>query len=569
MNQGIRLTVAFVLSFVVLFVFYRYYAPKPQLTNGTAQVQTVADQPGTPEQLTATQTGIQKQASAFETIAPEKDVAIETPTASIILTTKGGVLKSYELKNYRRTVKKDAALKNLLTETPDSNALFLGLKEDLGFNKDKIFKITKDETAENTRTIALEWQNNQIRIEKTFVFGALSTPYAAQVSYKVTNLSHEKLSLEPYFENTIRQKTEAQKRGGFLSSLSGAQSDLFARLYFKDNKLNNNADWKGFTSGMLDVGGIAWTAVADRYFILALIPDQRTVADSATNFDRQDDFTLTRLILKKTDVAPGESLEGSIATYVGPKILGEMAKLGVRLEASVDYGWFKILASPILWLMTFLHRLIPSWGVVIIALTVIIKLILHPVNKKSMTSMKAMQQLQPKLKELRTKYANDKPRQNQEVMQLFKTHKVNPMGGCLPMALQMPIYIILYKVLWNAVELYHAPFLWYKDMSAPDPYYIAPILMGVSMVLQQKLTPSATGDDAQQKMMMWMMPIMFTALMLFLPVGLVVYIFANTAISVVQQYLMRKNISLSALVMARIRGKKTEELVTHHRKAKD
>ena len=162
--------------------------------------------------------------------------------------------------------------------------------------------------------------------------------------------------------------------------------------------------------------------------------------------------------------------------------------------------------------------------------------------------MKAMQQLQPKMKEIKKKYADDKTKQQQEVMQLFKTHKVNPAGGCLPLLLQFPVYIALYKVLWNAIEIYHAPFMWiYADLSAPDPFYISPVLLGVFMFLQQKLTPTASTDPAQQKMMM-IMPVMFTVFMLFLPVGLVIYIFVNTVMSVVQQYMMKRDISSRDLI---------------------
>jgi YidC/Oxa1 family membrane protein insertase len=164
-----------------------------------------------------------------------------------------------------------------------------------------------------------------------------------------------------------------------------------------------------------------------------------------------------------------------------------------------------------------------------------------------------MQKLQPKLTEIREKYQNDRERMNLEMMNLFKSHKVNPMGGCLPMVLQMPVYIALYKVLYNAIELYHAPFFgFYRDLSAPDPYFISPVLLGIFMVVQQKMTPSATQDKAQANMML-MMPVMFSAFMLFLPSGLVIYIFVNTLMTVVQQYLHQHEMSFADLLR---RGKK-------------
>ncbi|MBU4484698.1 membrane protein insertase YidC, partial [bacterium] len=183
--------------------------------------------------------------------------------------------------------------------------------------------------------------------------------------------------------------------------------------------------------------------------------------------------------------------------------------------------------------------------------TILIKILLYPISHKSMKSMKRMQQLQPQLKKIKEKYGSDKQRVNVETMQLFKTYKVNPMGGCLPMVLQFPVYIALYKVLWNSIELFQSPFFWfYKDLSAPDPYYITPILLGFAMLAQQKLTPTVSADPTQQKMMM-LMPIMFTAFMLFLPAGLVLYILVNTLFTIAQQWMNNNDIK----VMDLLRGK--------------
>ena len=241
---------------------------------------------------------------------------------------------------------------------------------------------------------------------------------------------------------------------------------------------------------------------------------------------------------------------------MGPKKLDSLEKLKIGLEKSVNHGWFSFVALPLLWFLIFLHGFLGNWGLAIIALTFIVKLALHPINKKAMTSMKEMQKIQPQLKELQAKFKDNKERLNQEMMQLFKTHKVNPMGGCLPMILQMPIYIALYNVLWNSIELYHSPFIWfYKDLSAPDPYYISPVLLGIFMVLQQRLTPQAANiDPAQQKIMMFM-PLMFSVFLIFLPAGLVIYIFVNTFMSVVQQYMITHDLSFADL-LRKVRGKK-------------
>jgi YidC/Oxa1 family membrane protein insertase len=193
-------------------------------------------------------------------------------------------------------------------------------------------------------------------------------------------------------------------------------------------------------------------------------------------------------------------------------------------------------------LMKFFYRVIPNYGVAILLLTLLVRLIMFPLQHKSMKSMKKMQELQPYLKGLQEKYKNDKEKLNKEMMQFMKTHKVNPMGGCLPMLLQLPVFIALYKVLGNAVELYKSPFIfWISDLSSKDPYYVLPILMGIMMFLQQKMTPNPTMDPTQAKMMLFFLPVIFTIFMLSLPSGLTLYIMFSTLLGIVQQYMMNKN----------------------------
>lgn len=267
--------------------------------------------------------------------------------------------------------------------------------------------------------------------------------------------------------------------------------------------------------------------------------------------EKKDGKVFSEFRYATTSLAPGQEKEFHWTLYLGPKDPALLKSYGgAHLEKSIDYGFFGLVAIPILLVMKFFNSILGNWGLAIIALTVCIKLLLHPLTSKSMKSMKSMQELQPQLKKIREKYKNDRERLNAETMGLFRTHKVNPMGGCLPMLLQMPIYIALYKVLYNATELYHAPFFgFYQDLSASDPYFILPILLGVFMLLQQKMTPSM--GDATQAKLMYLMPIMFTGFMLFLPVGLVLYIFVNTVMTVVQQWMHRKDISLLDFVRSK------------------
>jgi YidC/Oxa1 family membrane protein insertase len=212
------------------------------------------------------------------------------------------------------------------------------------------------------------------------------------------------------------------------------------------------------------------------------------------------------------------------------------------LEKAIDFGMFDIIAKPLLYILKYLNKATHNYGLAIIILTIIIKIIFFPLTHKSYKSMKAMKDLQPKMMALKKKYKNEKERLNREVMNLYRTNKVNPLGGCLPLLVQFPIFIAFYWVLLGSIELRHAPFmLWIKDLSAHDPYYITPILMGASMFIQQKMTPTV-GDPTQAKVML-AMPIIFTFLFLKFPSGLVIYWLVNNVLQIFQQLYIDKRVS--------------------------
>lgn len=542
MNQETRILLAIVLS-VLIFVGYNHFFPQPLKPVPVAtQNQKVTSDDNSPATLTpapasAVQPAITTADPTFT--GEDKDILIETPKTKIVLSTKGGKIKSYELKDYKSAPGSAHAFKDILAETPDSFALGFGLKGYAELPEQPLYKVAEDQTIKGARRIVLLWQDNNVRVERTFVFGGPDSAYAIRHKYNVTSRVNTPFKVTPYIEHRLHQKPQ-KKTSGFLSFLKFEQPDDFGSTALKnDDSLTTQAVWSAFKDAPMQ-SDIHWAGITDRYFLIAGFSDQS--GPLSVEFKKQGDFLVANLFSKDDVLVPGSALTQGLVSYIGPKKMGDLAVFPVGLTRAIDYGWFDFVARPILWLMTFFHRFVPNWGLVIILLTFFVKMCLHPVNKKSMTSMKAMQLLQPKLKEIQKRHKDDRLKMNEEVMQLFKTHKVNPMGGCLPMVLQMPIYIALYKVLWNAIELYHSPFLYYSDLSAPDPYFISPVILGVFMFLQQKLTPSPSMDPAQQKVMM-LMPIMFTLFMLFLPVGLVIYIFVNTAMSVVQQYMMQHDIS--------------------------
>jgi len=243
----------------------------------------------------------------------------------------------------------------------------------------------------------------------------------------------------------------------------------------------------------------------------------------------------------KTDA--GMETVHSFTVFMGPKELHILKEVGHDLEESVNFWILGVLAKPMLSILKWSQGILGNWGLAILILTLVVKLILFPLTHKSYVSMQRMKDLKPKMDRLKEKYKDDREEFNRQVMDLYKREKVNPLGGCLPMLLQMPVYIALYRALWGAVELYNAPFIvgWINDLSLPEPgtIKILPIILGAMMFAQQKLTPQAM-DNEQQKMMMWMMPIMMVVFMWFLPAGLVLYIMASTFLGVLQQVVYNK-----------------------------
>jgi YidC/Oxa1 family membrane protein insertase len=233
-----------------------------------------------------------------------------------------------------------------------------------------------------------------------------------------------------------------------------------------------------------------------------------------------------------------------LKAYFGPKSLPILRSVDPTLDHTVDFGWFTPIAYPLLSILRWFYQFVKNYGVAIILLTVLLKLVTYPLTYKSMKSMKQMARLQPELQKIRDRHQNDKEAQNRAVLEFMKGNGYNPAAGCLPMVIQMPIFFALYRVLYSSIELYHAPFaLWIHDLSAHDPLYVTPVLMSITMFLQQKLSPSTATDPTQQKMMM-MMPLIFGAFMLSLPAGLTLYMLVNALVSIIQQLIMNKKLNI-------------------------
>jgi YidC/Oxa1 family membrane protein insertase len=296
---------------------------------------------------------------------------------------------------------------------------------------------------------------------------------------------------------------------------------------------------------------LSWAAYEDTYFLCAIMPQSET---GTVQFSSAGENKIVSTVSGTQEIIPAHgSKTFKYTIYLGPKKLSVLQQVGANLDRVINFGWFDLIAKPALYLLNFFYRYLGNYGVAIILVTVLFKLLFWPITHKGMKSMKTMQKIQPKMAKLREKFKDDKEQLNQEMITLYKTYKINPLGGCLPMVLQIPVFFALYKVLLQTIELRHAPFmLWITDLSAPDRLLIGfdipvlggvpvlTLLMGASMFLQQKMTPSA-ADPTQAKIMLFL-PVIFTFMFLNFASGLVLYWFVNNLLSIGQQYFINKSV---------------------------
>ena len=396
------------------------------------------------------------------------------------------------------------------------------------------------DNGDGSHTLTLAWTGNDplgMQIYKRFT--ARDDRYDVNVSFDIRNDGSSIASVTS-FAQLKRDNTQAPdgNTGFGVSPYLGAAltqpDERYTKLSFSD--LNNEPFSKRLPAG--------WVAILQHYFVSAWIPSQQASHDYfASQLSNGDNVIGYKN--QNVDIAPGSAATISQTLYVGPKDQVALAELAENLDLVIDYGWLWWLAQPLFWLLTLIQQFVVNWGLAIIALTIVIKLIFFRLSAASYKSMAKMRTVQPKIQSIRDQYADDKTKQQQAMMELWKKEKINPMGGCLPMLIQMPVFIALYWVLLESVELRHAPFiLWIEDLSAMDPYFVLPILMGISMWLMQRLNP-APPDPMQAKIMMYM-PIAFTFLMMWFPAGLVLYWLCNNLLSFAQQYVVTRQIEQAA-----------------------
>ena len=550
-----RTILAFALSFLVLILWSFLFNPsKDQVAKKGETPETVAQKTvsQSPETASAPHAAISKAPGktkiklALET--DEKEVVVDTPLYRAVFTNAGPTIKSFKLKEYRESVEPDSPLVDLIN-LQQEKADFLIISFD-------------GASANQPAKTIYNVEHQKIRLEsdsspKNLVFHS-STSGGISIS-QTYRFYPDQYRIDLHID-VINQSGEIVT-GAFVADIKalppeGKQSyySYVGIVLLLDDKLEEVKIKK--ESEPKDLAGrIGWMAYEDDFFISAVIPDEPSKASFKGRL-------LPSGILEGTHMPPSISLHpservsSSYTLYLGPRELGILKQLGKNLERAISFGWTDIIAKPLLYLLRFFNQYINNYGVSIILLTILIKILFWPLTHKSYKSMKEMQKLQPRMAKIREKYKNNKAQLNKEMMGLYKTYKVNPMGGCLPMIIQLPVFFALFRILGSAIELRQAPFmLWINDLSAPDrlfnfpfsipfmtPPYGIPVLtllMGASMFLQQKMTPTP-GDPMQAKIMMFL-PLIFTFMFINFPSGLVLYWFVNNILSIGQQYRIHRS----------------------------
>jgi len=540
-DQGKRLILALVLSFAFLMVYQRYFLPP-----SPEPVQTEESRPAAQETiLEPSGEGSLSEIPPGPPPEPiggseETFVSISTPLYEAVLTNRGGALKSFTLTQYREELKDPDSHVQMVHDTGGEPVLplaaeFTGAGGPLGFSRALFRTEGGDLALRNGQrgTVSYRYRTPEgLEMVKTLEFAGDS--YEIRCGVNIINRSGQtiggrgSLIWGPGLEDSVGAGGQEEKS---RSSRYGYKGALVL-----DGRKTSKIKTKDLEGTRTFEDPVTWIASSDMYFVAALLPIEGFDGALARKGSGE---RVEVALLSQQRLAPGAGAELAASAYVGPKEMNSLRQVDSSLIRTIDFGIFGFIAKPLLELLNFFHRYVGNYGLAIIILSALIKIIFIPFSAISHRSMKKMSRLQPQINALRDRYKKDKEKLNQEVMKLYQQNRVNPASGCLPILVQIPVFFALYRALLGAIELRHAPFyFWIVDLSAKDPLYITPIIMGATMFLQQKMTPTA-GDPRQARIMLFL-PIIFTALFLSFPAGLVIYWTVNNVLTITHQYFLNK-----------------------------
>jgi YidC/Oxa1 family membrane protein insertase len=560
-NQRFFLYIALAfLLYIIWLTWQQEHAPEPiAQTDSTQEKNNVSvdesiyeTSDDVPDAAESTQTSSSAVNSSNGSLIQNKSqkVHVRTDVLDVIIDTRGGDIRQIDLPTYPVSLEeKDQAFRLMFND----NLTYIaqsGLRHDkingqavigVAPTHHEIYRAEQTEykltDGKNELEVKLLWTGeNRIRVEKIFTFYRDS--FVFDIKHRVINQGNTTWMGRQYQQ--LRHSPISESRG-FLRLPTYTGTAYFDGAYHK----HKFTDIKDEPINKLVDGG--WVAVLQHYFVSAWIPapeEQNRFYSKTVKVAGEEQLLIGMLSEAKT-VAPNSSAEFNRRLFAGPKLQHRMEKIAKGLELSVDYGMFSIISKPLFWLLEWFHKLVGNWGLAIILVTVVVKLIFYKLSETSYKSMARMRKLQPRIKALQERYEDDKQKLGQATWELYRKEKVNPAKGCLPIIIQMPVFLALYWVLIESVELRQAPFmLWIQDLSLRDPIFVLPFLMGISMFVQFKLNPAP--PDPMQAKIFAMMPIMMTIFMAFFPAGLVLYWLVNNILSIIQQYVITKRIEKEA-----------------------
>jgi YidC/Oxa1 family membrane protein insertase len=528
-----RLFLFLIFSFSALLLWdgwQRYQHPIPQTISNTASITEKSSLP----QASANETHSSDIAKNIEkTVGSQGEkVVVRTDNLLVEINTLGGDIQRVELLQHKDAEDKNKPLVLLQRQEDHTYIAQTGLIGEGLPNHNTLFTASSKEyhLSEDKDTIVVKLVANST-VSKVFTFHRDN--YQIDVGYEIENLGALPLSASAYYQ-LVRNEGAPSGDSKMVPTYTGAaiytEQEKFQKVEFSSIEKNKVNYPKNADNG--------WIAMLQHYFVSAWLPGDKIKREYYSKSLGNKLYSIGT-ILPIPSIAPGQKGGISASLYVGPAT-SKLDNIAPGLGLTVDYGWLTIIATPLFWLLTQIQAWVQNWGVAIIILTVLIKLAFFPLSAASYRSMARMRIVAPKLEKIKQQYSEDREKLNHAMMELYKTEKINPLGGCLPMVIQIPVFISLYWAILSSVELRHAPFFgWITDLSSADPYYVLPAIMGISMFVQSKLSP-APPDPLQAKLMQ-LMPVIFSVVFFFFPAGLVLYSVVNNVLSITQQwYITRK-----------------------------
>jgi len=540
-----RLILFFIFGFSLLMLWDAWEkenrpkpAPQAQVSSATT-VPTPASKPGTPAGPAVLPAPVGGVPGAAAPAAKGETIVVRTDLVVAEINTLGATLKQVALLKHSEA--KDSAKNLVLLGSEHHYEAQSGLTGEGGPNHRTLWSVVPGSTTLMDGQDALEVRltsQGKDGLSATKVYRFKRDSYLIDVALEIRNAGAAPLAPYAYFQLTHDGKSSVDANA--VASTFGAQSFNGYAVYSEEKKFEKVqlTDIDKGKADFLKQSSDGWLAYVQHYFVAAWLPAAK-VGREYTVEKRADGIYVGRALVSAGSIAPGASATVAVPLYVGPQEQRRLVAVAPGFDLVVDYGWLTIIAWPLFWLLEKFHGLSGNWGVAIILLTLLIKLVFFPLSAASYKSMAKMKLITPRMTKIREMYQHDRAKMNQAMMELYKTEKINPLGGCFPILVQIPVFIALYWVLLAAIELRHAPFmLWIRDLSALDPYYVLPILMTVTMVIQTRLNP--VPPDPVQAQVMKYMPFVFSVFFFFFPAGLVLYWLVNNILSILQQWQIQR-----------------------------